>query len=310
MPGRTSSPEDLHTQVWRASSLGASASPCVPSGFAALDAELPGRGWPTRALSEILVSRQAVLEWRLLAPGLRQLMQTTAPPAASAAARSTRHHRAAPAVSAGKPLLLINPPLTPHLAGLQACGLAPQQLVWISAATPQQQLWATEQAIKSNAAAAVLAWLPQARPEQIRRLQSHALATEAPIFIFRPLQAQGQSSAAPLRLAVSAGGWDLAVQILKRRGPVFEGQLMLNAMPTDLDRVLTPRMLSVAPSLPLLKSFAGPPQGRLDHSLTGSSRLMNEPPRGADRVSAGEGSEVHVEHSHALARPAQPVAAH
>ena len=257
--------EDLHAQVWRASSLGASASPCVASGFAMLDAELPGGGWPTRGLSEILLARQAVLEWRLLAPALRSLLAGPLLPNAPA-----KRSRAAAPVSAGKPLLLINPPLTPHLAGLQACGLPPQHLVWISAATPQQQLWAAEQAIKSNAAAAILAWLPQARPEQIRRLQSHALATEAPIFIFRPLQVQGQSSAAPLRLAVSAIGWNLQVQILKRRGPVFEGHLSLAALPTDLERILTPRM----------------------------------------RVSRPPSIVRPVEPSHALARPAQPAAAH
>ncbi len=257
--------EDLHEQVWRASSLGASANPCVPSGFAALDAELPGGGWPTRALSEILMPRDAVLEWRLLAPALRTLL---AEPKAQAATPG-RRHRAAPAVSAGKPLLLINPPLTPHLAGLQACGLAPSQVIWIRTGTPQQQLWAAEQAIKSNAAAAILAWLPQARPEQIRRLQTHALATEAPIFIFRPLQVQAQSSAAPLRLMVSADGWELQVQILKRRGPVFEGQLNLSAMPTDLGRILSPRMLA-------------------------PRTIVRHP----------------VEPGHALARPAQPIAAH
>ncbi|MDY0743056.1 translesion DNA synthesis-associated protein ImuA [Paucibacter sp. R3-3] len=237
-------PEELHAQVWRASSLGGSASACVPSGFAALDAELPGGGWPTRGLSEILLPRPAVLEWRLLAPALR-------------------------GAGTSKPLLLINPPLVPHLAGLQACGLPPQQLVWIRAETPQQQLWAAEQAIKSNAAAAVLAWLPQARPEQIRRLQTHALSTEAPVFVFRPLQqARRQSSAAPLRLAVDAVDWALQLRILKRRGPVFDGVLNLPALPTDLARVMTPRMLA---------------------------------PQSAPALDP-------VEHSHALARPAQPLA--
>ncbi|WP_233151885.1 recombinase RecA, partial [Pelomonas sp. KK5] len=155
-------------------------------------------------------------------------------------------------VSAGKPLLLLNPPHVPHLPGLLACGLAPQDLVWIEAATPQQQLWAAEQAIKSNAAGAIIAWLPQARPEQIRRLQTHALAAESPIFVLRPLTlAQQQSSAAPLRLAVETGdGWALSLRILKRRGPVFEGRLDLLAMPTDLARALSPRMLQARPAGP------------------------------------------------------------
>jgi protein ImuA len=235
-------PEALHTQVWRASSLGACSSPCLPSGFAALDAELPGGGWPTRALTEILSPRHAVLEWRLLAPVLSNLCS---PPT------ETPRRGRQPAPQSKRPVLLINPPLTPHLPGLQACGLPPQQLVWISADTPQQQLWATEQAIKSNAAAAILAWLPQARAEQIRRLQACALGSDAPIFLFRPWAAQQQSSAAPLRLLLTPGAaWSLDVRVLKRRGPAFEGWLSLPSVPVELAGILTPRMLAIDPLTP------------------------------------------------------------
>ncbi|MDN3922213.1 translesion DNA synthesis-associated protein ImuA [Roseateles violae] len=223
-------PETLHAQLWRASSLGACSSPCLPSGFAALDAELPGGGWPTRGLVEIISPQHAVLEWRLLAPLLSGLC---------GGATSGRQ------AAARRPVLLINPPLTPHLPGLQACGLSPQQLIWIAADAPQQQLWATEQAIKSNAAAAILAWLPQARPEQIRRLQAGALASDAPIFLFRPWAVQQQSSAAPLRLLLTPGaGWSLDVRILKRRGPACEGWLSLPSVPAELAPILTPRMLA------------------------------------------------------------------
>lgn len=237
----TELPPALQAQVWRASSLGACASPCLPSGFAALDAELPGGGWPTRGLSEILSPQHGVLEWRLLAPALRALLAPAAPPATTG-----RRKRAVP-LKPSRPILLINPPLTPHLPGLQACGLAPQQLVWIAAATPQQQLWAAEQAIKSNAAAAVLAWLPQARAEQIRRLQACALGAEAPVFLFRPLAVQGQSSAAPLRLLLTPGtAWQMDLHLLKRRGPAHEGWLSLLAVPPTLSPILTPRMLALA----------------------------------------------------------------
>jgi len=228
--------ETLHAQVWRASSLGSSASPCVSSGFAALDTELPGGGWPTRALTEIISPQHAALEWRLLAPALVGLCEPIKK----------------------RPLLLINPPLTPHLPGLQACGLPPQALIWIAADTPQQQLWATEQAIKSNAAAAVLAWLPQARPEQIRRLQACAQGADAPIFLFRPWLAQQQSSAAPLRMILTPGAaWSLDVRVLKRRGPAFEGWLSLPSVPTELAPVLTSRMLALDdPAAPLIQEPA------------------------------------------------------
>ncbi|WP_310385372.1 translesion DNA synthesis-associated protein ImuA [Roseateles sp.] len=228
----------LRAQVWRASSLGSGHSPCVGSGFATLNAELPGGGWPTQSLSEILTDGWAGVEWRLLAPALRPLL--CGAPARPVKRGRTENH-------AERPLLLINPPLTPHLPGLQRAGLPPQRLIWIAPQTPAQQLWALEQAIKSNASAAILAWLPHAAPEQIRRLQSCAQAMDAPIFLFRPLSTQTQSSAAPLRLCVSAGpGWTLQLRILKRRGPVREGCLILPALPDDLAQVLTAQILSRA----------------------------------------------------------------
>ncbi len=246
----------LQAQVWRASSLGGSHAaqqpPAVSSGFAALDAELPGGGWPLQSLSEILCDSVATLEWRLLAPALRLLLSEapgTAPGAAPRGSRRSPSHarltRGTP--NAQQPLLLINPPLSPHLPGLQRCGLPPQDLIWIAPPTPAQQLWALEQALKANASAAILAWLPQARPEQIRRLQSCAQAMRAPVFLFRPLAMAGQSSAAPLRVRLNTGSdWTLRLNILKRRGPLHEGELQLPALPADLHQVLTPQMLSLA----------------------------------------------------------------
>lgn len=234
-------PPALQTQVWRASSLGGCASPGLPSGFGTLDAELPGGGWPSRGLSEILSPQPGLLEWRLLAPALAGLLAAPAPPPPGR--RRGRTPSSPPLPPGRHRLLLINPPHTPHLPGLQACGLAPQQIIWIAPETAQQQLWATEQAIKANAAAAVVAWLPQARPEQIRRLQACALASEAPVFLFRPWNAQAQSSAAPLRLLLSPGtAWSLDVHLLKRRGPAHEGWLNLPSIPPSLAEVLTPRM--------------------------------------------------------------------
>ena len=246
--------EPIHAQVWRASSLGACVKPCVPSGFHTLDAELPGGGWPTGGLSEILMAPFALLEWRLLGPALKPLLAEPIE-----AARAGR-----PGTAAGCAMLLINPPHTPHLPGLQACGLPAKQLIWIEAGTQQQRLWTIEQAIKSNAAAAILAWLPEARPEQIRRLQCCAQGANAPIFLFRPLQERAQSSAAPLRLALSHGAdWCLQVQILKRRGPVHGGVLSLPALPAGLAQVLTPTM-------PARAQLASPPPAAVeshDHAL-------------------------------------------
>ncbi|MGM9483618.1 translesion DNA synthesis-associated protein ImuA [Roseateles sp. NT4] len=223
----------LQGRLWRGSSLGAVADPTLPSGFTALDAELPGGGWPTRAAIELLAPQSGVLEWRLLAPALQAWWARQALSPLSPGRRSRQ--AAEPAL---RSLLLINPPHTPHLPGLSALGLPPSALVWVEAGTSAQALWAAEQAIKSRVA--VLAWLPEARPEQIRRLQVSALSSDAPTFLMRPESAARQSSAAPLRLVVQPGeGWDLAVHLLKRRGPAHEGWLALPAVPGEVEPLLT-----------------------------------------------------------------------
>lgn len=225
----------LQGRLWRGNSLSPGADPTLPSGFAALDAELPGGGWPTRATVELLTPQFGVLEWRLLAPGLRHWWAAQATPAAAPRSRS---RQAAASPSTLRTLLLVNPPHTPHLPGLQALGLPPSALIWVSAAQAAQQLWAVEQAIKSRVA--VLAWLPEARPEQIRRLQVSALGSDAPVFLVRPERAQHQSSAAPLRLVARPGAdWALDLHLLKRRGPAHEGWLTLPAVPATVQPLLT-----------------------------------------------------------------------
>jgi protein ImuA len=205
--------------VWRGSELGRVDAPVAPSGWASLDAELPGGGWPLRSLTEVLAAQPSVLEWRLLAPALRGV------------------------VLAGSQVVVVSPPRYPHLPGLLHEGLDDRKLVWIKAAPPAERLWVTEQLIKSNAAGAIIAWLPQARQEQIRRLQVCAQAFEGLVFLCRPEAARHEASAAPLRVHAGVGlDWELKVHIIKRRGPVHEGGLVLSSVPGGLSAVLTPRL--------------------------------------------------------------------
>lgn len=48
-------PQDLHPALWLGHQLGRARDDGLPSGFAALDAQLPGGGWPRRALTELLL---------------------------------------------------------------------------------------------------------------------------------------------------------------------------------------------------------------------------------------------------------------
>lgn len=206
--------------LWRGSELGRQPAMTVPTGWARLDRELPGGGWPGRSLTELLAAQPAAVEWRLLGPALRQV-----------AAR-------------GGTIAAVAPPRQPCLPGLRHEGLDERGFVWIEARTPAECLWTTEQLIKADACGAVIAWLPRARAEQIRRLQVCAQACEGPVFLWRPEAARHEPSAAPLRVHAGFGlDWELRLQILKRRGTMLEQPLVLPSVPGGLASILTPRLL-------------------------------------------------------------------
>ncbi len=198
------SPDEV-AGVWRADQLARTPQAVLPSGHAVLDAELPGGGWPLGQLTEILQAQSGQHEWRLLLPALQ-----------AAAQRG--------------PLVLVGAPHLPHLPVLAALGIAPDRLLRIEARTPAERLWTAEQALRCKELGALLAWLPQVRSEQLRRLQLSGSASQALVFALRPLDAQRESSPAPLRVAVQAGeGTQLALQIVKRRGPPRDQPLALDA---------------------------------------------------------------------------------
>lgn len=213
-------PADVESLVWRGCDMGRQVGAVVSSGFADLDRELPGAGWPSQSLTEVLSPQPSVLEWRLIGPALRSI------------------------VARGGSIVLVRPPKIPHLPGLAHTGISAQHVVWIQADAPAERLWCTEQLVKANACGALLSWLPQARPEQVRRLQVCAQACEGLVFLFRPAAAQHEASAAPLRVMASFGlDWELQVHVFKRKGPAHDGLVHLPSVPGGLSRVLTPRLL-------------------------------------------------------------------
>jgi len=146
-------------------------------------------------------------------------------------------------VGQGKQIVLVGSPKPPHLPGLKHLGLDERHLVWIQADRPVERLWATEQLIKANAAGMLVSWLPQARQEQIRRLQVCAQRCDAPVILCRPAAAEHEASAAPLRLQVRLGiDWELHIHLLKRKGPPHVGGLTLPSVPGGLEAILTPRL--------------------------------------------------------------------
>ena len=212
-------PRRVAAALWRGNELGSPVTSAVSSGFTALDAELPGGGWPCRSLTEVLQPQPSVAEWRLLAPAMRQLVQL------------------------GQDVVVVGPPSSPHLPGLRHVGLDERRLVWVQSEAPAERLWVTEQLIKANAGGVLVAWLPQARQEQIRRLQVCAQHWDGLIFLCRPAAAEHEPSAAPLRLQLRFGlDWELHLHLLKRKGPTHEGVVTVKSVPGGLDAILTPRL--------------------------------------------------------------------
>jgi len=204
--------------LWRGDELGAADGPARPTGHAALDAQLPGGGWPVGALTELLQPAPDAPVWPLLLPAL----------AAAVAERQA-------------PVVLVGPPHEPFGPALAGAGLPMQALLWVRAETAAERLWACEQALRCAGVAAVLAWLPQARAAELRRLQLAAARHAALLFVLRPEADREGASPARLRLRVapSEGRPDqLDVQVLKRRGPPMAAPLALPARSAHMAALL------------------------------------------------------------------------
>jgi protein ImuA len=210
---RPPAPETLHPALWLGHQIGRPAEQAVSSGFAALDRELPGGGWPRRVLSELLLPHAGVGEIRLLSACL------------------------VAAQRAGRLVMLFDPPAALSAWALADLGFDVEQLLIIDTRVRvvpgSDSLWALEQALKSGHVGAVLAWLPpRLRAERLRRLQLAAHGHDGPAFVLRELAAAERPTASPLRLALQPKGADvLGVRILKRRGPPLAAALELALPP-------------------------------------------------------------------------------
>lgn len=196
-----------HRLVWRAGELARSEPPGIPSGFPALDAELPGGGWPGGVLTELLPEHEGIGEIRALGPALARLSHE------------------------GRWLAWIAPPHLPYAPALQAAGIDLARVMIVRTRSPQDTLWALEQALQSGACGAVLGWPEKASFTQLRRLQIAAEGSAALAFLFRSPLAARESSPAALRLHLQSLRGELAVKILKRRGGPLARPLLLTPAP-------------------------------------------------------------------------------
>ena len=121
-------PETLHPALWLGHQWGRSAAAAIASGFARLDDQLPGGGWPRRCLSELLLPHPGIGEIRLLAPPL------------------------VAAQRAGRPVMIFDPPAALSARALIRLGFDVEQLLIVNTRARlipgSDSLWALEQALK------------------------------------------------------------------------------------------------------------------------------------------------------------------
>jgi cell division inhibitor SulA/protein ImuA len=177
--------------------------PAVSSGYSSLDERLPGGGWPTGVLTEILAGQEGIGELQLVLPALAVLSW------------------------AGKRVVWLAPPHLPYAPALAAAGVDLAQLVVVRAPGRRDALWAAEQALRSASCHALLGWFSRAGYDEMRRLAVAAEGSPAVVALFRPREAAHEPSPACLRLALEPEG---ELRILKRRGAPAPAPLRLPLM--------------------------------------------------------------------------------
>ncbi len=185
-----------HPELWRAGRLESPAA-TVATGFPVLDAVLAGRGWPRAGLVELASDAIGIGELRLLAPALATL--------------------------AAEPrwITWINPPHIPYAPALASLGIDVRKVLLVHPAKHIDAVWATERALKSGTASALLAWFDESKlkPTEVRKLKLAAREGNALAVLFRPATAVRQASMAELRIRLETAATDqLIVDVCKRRG--------------------------------------------------------------------------------------------
>ncbi len=231
--------------VWRGREAANEASVAtLPSGHAQLDQWLPGGGWQSGNLVEVLYDTEGCGELRLLLPLL-------------AAAPKDRW------------ILWVDPPHIPYAPALKAAGVPLERLLLVRSTSRRDRLWCLEQALKSGCCAAVLGWLPGSEAKALRRLQLAASEGGGLGFVFRPTSCCDQSSPAPYRLLLEPeqDGVSAGVSVLKRKGAWPLSRQVLSLEESTID---TRPTASSRPRLRLVREPANRP--RLIRNSSGSVR--------------------------------------
>jgi len=190
--------------IWRGDEQARVALPSIPTGFAELDGELPGGGWPRGVVSELLTERRGIGELSLLMPALAQLSRQDGW------------------------LVLIAPPWIPYAPALAAHGIRLSRVIVVNTTSDKDTLWAAEQSLRAGNCPVVLAWPTSVNEHVLRRLQLAAEEGGSFGVVFGEAMRAALPSPAPLRLRLGVHQGRLSVKILKRRGSGLTPTLWLD----------------------------------------------------------------------------------
>ena len=192
-----------HPAIWRGGECVRTGTAAISTGYAELDAQLPGGGWPSGAITEIYAERTGVGEVRLTMPA------------------TSRH------TQAGRWLTLVAPLHVPYAPALAAEGVRLERLLLVETRSVEDNLWACEQALRAPSSGAVLLWQEHIHERALRRLQLAAESASTSLFLFRSARVAPATPAA-LRLHVSRAEGRTVVRILKRRGGGLPAPIVLD----------------------------------------------------------------------------------
>jgi len=212
-----------HPAIWRGDDC-APEPATLPSGFPALDAALPGRGWPQGALTEMLIEREGIGELRLALPALVRVQTQK------------------------RDVVWIAPPHRPYAPALAAAGLDLARFFVVRCRDARDALWAYEQALRAPECGAAFAWLAAHDDRVLRRLQVAAREGGTWGVLWRRPGQHGSATAAPLRLSLSPGQGRLVVRVLKRRGAGLSQPVVLDVGGGGFGR--PPAPVRLEPDLP------------------------------------------------------------
>ena len=195
--------------IRRGDAFAVAPAPTLATGFARLDAELPGGGWPRGALTELLPEHSGIGEIGLLLPALAAL------------------------TAAGQTVVLIAPPHGAHAPAWAAAGIRLDCLRLVFPRRSRDALWAAVESLRCGGVTATLLWLDalfrgHLPANSLRRLHVAVGEGGGGAFCFRPPQLAAEASPAPLRLQLQAAGEQLRVKLLKRRGPPARQSILLD----------------------------------------------------------------------------------